>query len=332
MTVHVPTVTLNNGVADADPRLRGVPDPRRGDRAGGHRRPGRRLPAPGHRRVLRQRGGRRAGDRGQRDPPRGAVRHDQAVGAGRRRGAHQAGVRRLAAPAGPGLPRPVPDPPALRRLLRLLAGDARPDRAGPGAGRRGVELLPGPARGPDRPHRVHPGGQPDRDPPLLPAPGRPGPHGRARRAARVLGRVRRGPQQPVHRPDPDRDRRRARQVRRPGRAALADPARHRRHPQVGAAASGWRRTWTSSTSPSPSERDGPDRRAWTPAPPCSSTTATPPWSASSATDPSTTERTHPTHDGSARSTHHEEEPRCTPAHSDRAWRSRRSAWAPWACP
>lgn len=52
--------------------------------------------------------------------------------------------------------------------------------------------------------------------------GRPRPHGRARGPARVLGRIRRRPQQPVRRPRPDRDRRRARQVRRSGRAPLAD--------------------------------------------------------------------------------------------------------------
>ena len=47
------------------------------------------------------------------------------------------------------------------------------------------------------------------------------------------------------------DRRGARQVRRPGRAALADPARRRRHPQVGPPRADGARTSTSSTSSSP---------------------------------------------------------------------------------
>jgi Aldo/keto reductase family len=109
---------------DADPRLRRLPDPRRGDQAGRRRRPGRRLPPPRHRRLLRQRGSRRPRHPCQRHRPRGAVRHHEAVGAGHRRGEHQEGVRRLAAAFRPRLPRPVPDPPALRRLLRLLARHA----------------------------------------------------------------------------------------------------------------------------------------------------------------------------------------------------------------
>lgn len=48
------------------------------------------------------------------------------------------------------------------------------------------------------------------------------------------GGVRRRPQQPVHSPGPERDRRQARQVRGTGRAPLALPARHCRDPQVGA--------------------------------------------------------------------------------------------------
>ena len=68
---------------DADPRLRRLPDPRRADRAGRHRRPRRRLPPHRHRRRLRQRGGRRPRHHEQRHPPRRAVRHHQAVGPGR---------------------------------------------------------------------------------------------------------------------------------------------------------------------------------------------------------------------------------------------------------
>jgi hypothetical protein len=49
------------------------------------------------------------------------------------------------------------------------------------------------------------------------------------------GAVRRGQEQPVQRPGPDRHRRRPRQVRRPGRPALAHAARGRGDPQVGPA-------------------------------------------------------------------------------------------------
>jgi 2,5-diketo-D-gluconate reductase A len=47
------------------------------------------------------------------------------------------------------------------------------------------------------------------------------------------GAVRRRPQQPLHQPHSVGDRRRARQVGRSGRPALADPAQRRRHPEVG---------------------------------------------------------------------------------------------------
>ena len=71
---------------------------------------------------------------------------------------------------------------------------------GPGPRDRRRELLPRPAGRPHRPQRDHPGRQPDRDPPLLPARRRPGTHARARRPDRVLGRLRRRQEQPVHRP------------------------------------------------------------------------------------------------------------------------------------
>ena len=58
---------------------------------------------------------------------------------------------------------------------------------GRGHGDRGVELLPRPAGRPHRPQRGDPRGQPDRDPPVLPARSRPGAHARARRPDRVLG-------------------------------------------------------------------------------------------------------------------------------------------------
>ena len=87
-----------------------------------------------------------------------------------RRGEHQAGVRDLAAASRPRLPRPVPDPPALRRLLRLRGARWRSShREGRVRAIGVVQLLPRPARRPHRPQRGHPGGQPDRDPPLLPA-------------------------------------------------------------------------------------------------------------------------------------------------------------------
>jgi 2,5-diketo-D-gluconate reductase A len=61
--------------------------------------------------------------------------------------------------------------------------------------------------------------------PLLPADDRPEDHARAWRRDRIVGSVRRRPQQPVHRPDPQRDRRQVRQVRATGRAPPAHPAR-----------------------------------------------------------------------------------------------------------
>ena len=96
-----------------------------------------------------------------------------------------------------------------------------------------VRLLSRSAGGSGRPDRVQPGSQPDRDPPLLPAPDRARADGRTRGPARAMGWVRRGPQQPVHRPHPHRDRCRPQHVCCPRAAALADPARHRRHRQAG---------------------------------------------------------------------------------------------------
>ena len=103
-------------------------------------------------------------------------------------------------------------------------------------------------------NEITPGRQPDRDPPVLPAHRRPGAHARARRPDRVLGPVRRRQERPLHRPRAQRDRRRPRQVGRPGRAALAHPARRRGHPQVGPPRADGARTSTSSTSSSPTTR------------------------------------------------------------------------------
>jgi hypothetical protein len=83
--------------------------------------------------------------------------------------------------------------------------------------------------------RDHPGRQPGRVPPVLPAGGRPGAGARAGRADRVVGAVRRRAQQPLQRRDPLGNRRRPRKVNRPGRPSLADPAQCGRHPQVGPA-------------------------------------------------------------------------------------------------
>ena len=152
-------------------------------------------------------------------------------------------------------------------------------REGRDQGDRRLQLLPRPAGRPHRPQRDHPRGQPDRDPPVLPARRRPGAHARARRADRVVGR--RSPRARTT-CSPTRSSaeigERARQVRRPGRAALADPARRRRHPQVGPPRAHGARTSTSSTSSSPTTR-WPASPPWTPAAPCSSTTATRRWSA-----------------------------------------------------
>src|SRR4051794_21003868 len=77
-------------------------------------------------------------------------------GAGRRSGRHEAGGRDLAGQPRPRPPRPVPDPPALRRLLRRLAGHAGPQPSGGAQGDRSVQLPPRPVGRPDRPQRGHP--------------------------------------------------------------------------------------------------------------------------------------------------------------------------------
>ena len=122
------------------------------------------------------------------------------------RGEHQARLRDVAEQARPRLPRPVPDAPALRRRVRPVARHGGAQPRGPRQGDRRRQLLPRPARRPHRQQRDHARGQPDRDPPVLPARRRPGPHARARGADPVLGRVRRGQERPVHRPGPERDR------------------------------------------------------------------------------------------------------------------------------
>ena len=119
----VPNVTLNNGVEmpilgfgvyqiPPDDTEAAVADGARG-----------RLPPPRHRRRLRQRGGGRPGRRQQRHPPRRAVRHDEAVDPGARRG------QRHAAPSSSRCERLGLDHvdlylihQPLRRLLQLLAG------------------------------------------------------------------------------------------------------------------------------------------------------------------------------------------------------------------
>ena len=247
---------------------------------------------------------------------------------------HQAGVRRLAAPARPGLPRPVPDPPALGDYYGAWRAMQRPDRAGPGPRDRGVELPPRPAGRPDRPQRDRPGGQPDRDPPLPPAPGRPGADGRARRPDRVLGR--RSP--------------RAATTCSPTRSSTEIGEAHGK--SVAQVVLRWliqRGVVVIPKSVQPERMaaeprrlrlqahrggDGPDRRAGhrrqpvlrPPRPRHGQLHRQP-------TDPRLTRLTARRittcwHDPPTR----EEEPRCTPAHWDRAWRSRRSAWARWACP
>ena len=255
-------VTLNNGVQMP---ILGfgvfqIPDGR--DRAGRRRRPRGRLPATRHRRLLRQRGGRRPRDRRQRHPARGAVRHHQAVDPARpgERRRRQARVRALAAAARPGLPRPVPDPPAARRLLQRVAGDGGAPRARAWPGDRRVQLPPRPARRPHRPQRDHPGRQPDRDPPVLPARRRPGAHARTRRPDRVLGPVRRGQEQPVHRPGPQpRSARRTASPSPRSCCAGSSSATSSSSPSP-SAPSGWPRTSTSSTSTLTDDEMSPHRR------------------------------------------------------------------------
>ena len=139
----------------------------------------------------------------------------------------------------------------LGRLLRLLACHGEGPRRRPRASDRCLELLPGPADRPDRAQRHRAGGQPDRDPPVLPACGLPGADARARRPDRVVGPVRRGSQQPVHRSAAVGHRCRARPHRGAGGAALAHSARRRRDPEVRPSRAHGTRTSTSSTSNSP---------------------------------------------------------------------------------
>ena len=75
------------------------------------------------------------------------------------------------------------------------------------------------------------------------------------------GPVRRRPQQPLLRPDALGDRRHARQVGRAGRPALADPARRRRHPEVGPRRSGWHENFDVFDFAADRRRDGAHRRA-----------------------------------------------------------------------
>ena len=106
--------------------------------------------------------------------PRGTVRHHQAVDPRRparsnTKKAFDASLQRL----GLGyldlylIHQPYGDYYGSWRAMRAFTEKGR------GQGDRSVQLLPGPAGGPHRPHRVHSGGQPDRDPPVLPAAERP---------------------------------------------------------------------------------------------------------------------------------------------------------------
>ena len=102
-------------------------------------------------------------------------------------------------------------------------------------GDRRVELLPRPARRPRRAQRDHPGGQPDRDPPVLPAHRRPGADARTRHPDRILGPVRRRPETTSSPTRCSARSGRPRQVRRSDRPPMAHPARRRRHTEVGTA-------------------------------------------------------------------------------------------------
>ena len=148
MPTIVPNVTLNNGVTHADARLRRLPGPPGGDRSGGRDRARGRIPADRHRRFLRQRGGGRPGLAGS-----GIPRDElfittklwiQNPGEANARRAFE-GSRGAARPRPP---RPVPDPPAPRGLLQLLAGHGAGVRRGARPSDRRVQLPPRPARRP----------------------------------------------------------------------------------------------------------------------------------------------------------------------------------------
>jgi len=150
-------------------------------------------------------------------------------------------------------------------------------------GHRCRQLLPRPARGPHRPHRIHPGGQPDRDPPLLPAAGRPQPHGRAGVQHESWGGFAEGHNNLFS--DPTLTEIGAahgtsiaqvvlRWLTQRNIAAIPKSVRPERMAQ--------NLDIFRFTSPT---MKWPTSLPWTPAPPCSSTTATPRWSAPSATAP-----------------------------------------------
>ncbi len=184
----IPNVTLNNGVEMPILGFGVFQIPPGGDRAG--RRDGARgrLPAHRHRRLLRQRGGRRPGHRRQRHPPRASCSSPPSCGSrtpgeANAKRAFEQSLERL------GLDhldlylihQPLGDYYSSWRAMEELHGEGRARAIGV------VQLLPRPARRPHRAQRGHPGGQPDRDPPVLPAHDRPGAHARARRADRVVG-------------------------------------------------------------------------------------------------------------------------------------------------
>ena len=154
------------------------------------RRARRRLPAARHRRRLRQRGGRRPGHQSSGIPREELfVTTKLWVQDARPRRTPGAPSTTSLEQARPRPPRPVPDPPALRRRLRPVArhGGRSTARAAPGRSAssnfypdRLVDLIVN--------NEITPAVNQIETHPFFQRADRPGPHARARRADRVLGR------------------------------------------------------------------------------------------------------------------------------------------------
>ena len=192
------------------------------------------LPPHRHRRRLPQREGRRRGDRRLGHPPRGRLRHHQALELPAGLRLDPGGLRVEPRPARLRPRRPLPDPlagPDRGPLRRHLAGLRADPRGRARAHDRRLEL---PHRGPRATgarDRDAPDGQPDRASSSFPAGGAAPLARRARHRHRGLEPA--GAGGAARRPGDRRDRRATRQDTSPGDPALAPADRQRRHPQVG---------------------------------------------------------------------------------------------------
>ena len=236
---------------DADPRLRRLPDPRRADRAGGHRCRGRRVPLARHRRLVHERGGRRPGDRAAAASPATELFVTtklwvQDAGEANTKRAFDRSLERL------GLDyvdlylihQPFGDYYSEWRAMQDLYREGRARAIGVANFHmdRLIDLIDHNEITPAIDQiETHPFFQRAEDQALMRD---------ARGAARGLGPVRRRPERPLHRSDACRDRARPRQDGGPGRPALAHPARRSSSSRSRCDPTGCARTSTSSISSS----------------------------------------------------------------------------------